>query len=128
MQIKFEGKCKVIADYSGFKVLTDLSKELGGEGEALNPFQLFLTSISCCTGLFTRQYLEKHNIPTNDKYLNISFEFDKENSDLKKVFVEIFVGNDFPTEKETALINTLRACKVKKHVREDIEFEYKLLR
>ncbi|MDR0790084.1 MAG: OsmC family protein [Bacteroidales bacterium] len=126
MNVTFEGKAKVIARFEGFKVATDLSEALGGEGTSLNPFQVFLTSVACCSGLFARQFLEKHAIEVSDKRIELSFDLDA-HSDLKKVKVKAFVGKDFPAEMETALINTMKACKVKKHLDPKIVFDYAIV-
>ncbi|MDR1005425.1 MAG: OsmC family protein [Bacteroidales bacterium] len=127
MKITFESKAKVIANFEGFEVRTDLAKELGGDGTALNPFQLLLTSLSCCQGLFARQYISKHGIEVSDKHIEVSFEFDA-NSDLTKVTNYLFVGKNFPAEMETPLINAVKACKVKKHLNPAIAFEYNIVR
>jgi uncharacterized OsmC-like protein len=126
MKITFEGKAKVIAKFEGYTTITDLDQTLGGEGTALNPFQLMLVSVSCCTGLFCRQYLEKHNISLANKHIEISFELDA-NHDLKKANVALYVGKDLTEQQKTGLINTLKACKVKKHLRQDIEFAYEII-
>jgi ribosomal protein S12 methylthiotransferase accessory factor len=126
MNITFEGKAKVIARFEGFKVETDLAQTLGGEGTSLNPFQVLLTSIACCSGLFARQFLEKHQIEVLDKRMELSFDLDA-HSDLTKVRISVFVGKDFPAEMETALINTMKACKVKKHLNPKILFEYTIV-
>lgn len=123
MNITFEGKAKVIADFEGYQTITDLITSMGGDGDALNPFQLFLVSIGCCTGLFARQYMEKHQIDLSDKKIEISFDFN-ETHDLAKVHVVLFVGQNFPAALENPLINVCKSCKVKKQINPDIEFSY----
>ncbi|MDR1725701.1 MAG: OsmC family protein [Bacteroidales bacterium] len=127
MNIRFEGKAKVIADFESYNVVTDLDKSIGGESEGLNPFQLFLVSLSCCTGLFARQYMEKHGIALADKHIEVTFDFD-DSSDLRGVNIKLFVGNNFPADNETPLINAMKVCKVKKHLRTDIDFRYEIIR
>ena len=127
MKVTFEGKAKVIAHLEGFKVETDLTQSLGGENSSLNPFQVLLASIACCSGLFARQFLEKYQISTCDKRMELSFEMDSR-SNLSKVNVSMFVGKDFPAEMEPVLINTMKVCKVKKHLNPKIAFEYVLVK
>ncbi|MDR1846726.1 MAG: OsmC family protein [Bacteroidales bacterium] len=127
MKITFEGKAKVIAHFEGFEVKTDLVENAGGENTALNPFQLLLTSLSCCEGLFARLFIEKHGITVADKRLEISFDFNDQ-SNLTKVHTNIFVGGNFPQELENGLLNSVKACKVKKHLNPKIAFDYAIVR
>ncbi|HCT72209.1 MAG TPA: osmotically inducible protein C, partial [Bacteroidales bacterium] len=48
MKITFEGKKKVIAEFNGYRIVTDQPERAGGEGSAPAPFDLFLASLGTC--------------------------------------------------------------------------------
>ncbi|MDR0971995.1 MAG: OsmC family protein [Bacteroidales bacterium] len=123
MKITFEKPKKIVAQYEGHSVITDLTKDLGGENLALNPFQLFLTSLGSCGALFMRLFYENHNIDIEGASLNQDFEFDN-SGNLKKVIIKVKAGKQFPMDKKEGLIAMMKSCKVKKHVSPSIEFEY----
>lgn len=123
MEIRFEPKKKIVANYEGHTVVTDLSKETGGEDTALNPFQLYLTALGSCGALYMRLFYEKHNLSIEGAKLEQNFDFD-ENGDVEKVHILIHVGKNFPIEKKDALIASMKTCKVRKHSNPKIEFDY----
>jgi putative redox protein len=125
MEINFEPKEKVVVNYLNHRVVTDEPIELGGEDTALNPFQLFLTSIGACAGVFMKAFYKKYNLSIEGASLKQDCIFDDKGM-LKKVIMTAVVGKDFPMDKQNALIANLKVCKVKKHVNPAIEFEYKI--
>lgn len=125
MEITFEPKEKVIVNYLNHRVVTDTIEELGGEDTALNPFQLFLTSIGACSGVFMEAFYKKYNLSIKGASLKEDCIFDEKGM-LKKIIMTAFVGKDFPMDKQNSLIANLKGCKVKKHLNPDIEFEYKI--
>lgn len=123
MEIRFEGKEKVIANFMGHDVVSDVPVAMGGEDAGLNPFYLFLASIGNCAGVFMKMFYRNHNIPLDGASLQQDFEF-RDNGMLKKVIVTVCPGPAFPREKQNGLLAMLKSCKVKKHLAADIEFEY----
>ena len=123
MKIRFEDKEKVIADFMGHDVVSDVPVAMGGEDAGLNPFYLFLASIGNCAGVFMKMFYRNHNIPLEGTSLEQDFEF-HENGMLKKVVVTVNLGPAFPSEKQAGLLAMLKGCKVKKHLDPAIEFEY----
>lgn len=123
MEITFEKKKKIVANYEGHCVVTDLSVDSGGEDTALNPFQLFLTALGSCGALYMRLFYEKHNLSIEGAKLEQNFDFD-EKGDLEKVHILLHVGKNFPMDKKDALIASMKTCKVRKHTNTNIEFDY----
>lgn len=123
MKIRFEDKERVIANFMGHDVVSDVPVAMGGEDAGLNPFHLFLASIGNCAGVFMKMFYRNHNIPLDGASLEQEFEF-HENGMLKKVVVNVNPGPAFPREKQAALLAMIRNCKVKKHLDPGIEFEY----
>lgn len=106
-------KVNVILD--GFTVETDLPLNAGGENAALDPFRTFLTSIAACSGLFLKNYCDTQQISTEGMRLFQHFEFDDRGM-LIKTISEVHLPPSFPENKRKALENTLKICKVKKHL------------
>ena len=52
MIIEFPGKSKVDAHFGEFTVKTDQPVMGGGDGSAPSPFEMFLSSIGTCAGIY----------------------------------------------------------------------------
>lgn len=114
-EILLSGKKKVDINFEGFTLNTDLSVEFGGDNTALNPFQVFLSSIAACSGLFLKNYCDAQNISTDGMKMFQYFEFNDQ-AMLIKTVTEVQLPPSFPENKKKSLINALKACKVKKHM------------
>jgi ribosomal protein S12 methylthiotransferase accessory factor len=116
MDITFPGKKKVDAYYKGFTIHTDQPLTEGGDGEASEPFSLFLASIGTCTGIYILSFLQERNLPTHG--LNISLEFTKNHASklIEKIMITIQTPPAFPKQYENALIKVANLCTVKRHL------------
>ena len=64
MKISFPGNKKVFADYGGFTIETDQTKQEGGDGSAPEPFSLFLASIGTCAGIYVLSFCRERKLDT----------------------------------------------------------------
>ncbi len=74
MMINFPGGKRVNSTYKGFTVETDQPKSEGGNGSAPEPYDLFLSSIGTCAGVYIVYFCESRNIPTDDISMTLRFE------------------------------------------------------
>ena len=116
MEIYFEGKKKVIANYNGLIINTDQPLNSGGDGSAPAPFDLFLASIGTCAGIYVKSFCDKRNIPTDNIRIIQSMNYNSTLGLIDKIDLEIKLPVEFPEKYKDALINVADLCAVKKHL------------
>ncbi len=123
MEITFEGKKKVIANFNGYRVETDQPVQGGGEGSAPSPFELFLASIGTCAGIYVKGFCDSRKLPSEGIKIIQSVDVDRTTGTISKIKMDIQVPKDFPDKYKDALINAAELCKVKKTIAHPPAFE-----
>lgn len=123
MEIIFPGGKKVDAFYKGFKIETDQPDRSGGKGLAPAPFDLFLTSIGTCAGIYVLSFCQERNIPTNKIKLILRTERNRESWMITKIEIEIQLPSSFPVKYKEAVIKAAELCTVTKHLYNPPVFE-----
>ncbi len=113
MEIYFPGGKKVAADYNGFTVITDQPAQGGGEGSAPTPFDLFLSSLGTCAGIFVKGFLDSRGLPADDVYLTQELKVDPVMRKIAAIEIKIHVPEDFPEKYRPALARAAEQCAVK---------------
>lgn len=116
MEIVFPGGKRVDAIYKGFTIKTDQPRHAGGDGSAPAPFDLFLSSIGTCAGIYILVFCQKRNIPTEKIKLILRTEKNRETGMIDKITIEIQLPPDFPERYKEAVIRSAGLCSVKKHM------------
>jgi putative redox protein len=116
MEITFPGGKRVEAHYGGFTIKTDQPVTEGGSGTAPSPFDLFLVSISTCTGYYVLSFCQKNNIPTQNITLHASMQRNQKTHLVEHCDITINVPSDFPKKYENAVIKAAEVCTVKRHL------------
>lgn len=116
MRIQFPGNKKVSASFGQFTVVTDQPIEGGGEGSAPSPFDLFLSSIGTCAGIFVLGFCQKRGLPTEGLEIVQKIDFDPVKHMVSNILIEITPPKDFPEKYRESLINVANLCSVKKHL------------
>ena len=62
MTVTFPGNKKVNVEYGEHTIETDQPVHAGGDGSAPTPFNLFLSSIAACAGIYVVFFCEKRGI------------------------------------------------------------------
>ena len=128
MEIYFAGNKQIYADFKGFTVKTDQGIRSGGEGAFPEPFELFLASLGTCAGIFVKSFCDQRGIPTDQIRLTQEPQFDQVRHIIGEIDLKIYVPGDFPEKYENAMIQTASLCTVKRHLKEDIKFNVKVVR
>lgn len=116
MVVTFPGGKRVDAQYKGNTIKTDQSPKGGGEGSAPTPFDLFISSIGTCAGIFVLSFLQERNIPYEDAKIILRTERNAENHMIEKIHIDINLNNDFPEKYKNAVKSAADLCSVKKHL------------
>lgn len=114
MIIDFPGGAKVDAHFGAFTVTTDQPTAGGGENSAPTPFEMFLSSIGTCAGIYVLGFCKQRNLPTEGIRIVEHINPNSVTGLLEKIELEIQVPASFPKQYYNALIRSAELCKVKK--------------
>ena len=116
MTITFPGNKKVDAQYKGFTIHTDQPTNEGGDGEAAEPFTLFLASIGTCTGIYILSFLQERKLPTKDLTMFLEFTKNQTTKLIETIIINIQTPPSFPQHYQKALKKVAELCTVKRHL------------
>ncbi|MCX6149809.1 MAG: OsmC family protein [Ignavibacteriales bacterium] len=116
-----EGK-KVDANYNGYIIHTDQPIQVGGDGTAPAPFDLFLASIGTCAGIYVKGFCTSRGIPTKDIKIIQNMNFNPVTRLVDNIHLDIQLPEDFPEKFKDAVINAAELCAVKKHLQTPPKF------
>jgi ribosomal protein S12 methylthiotransferase accessory factor len=123
MVIDFPGGARVDAHFGPFTVTTDQSPQGGGAGSAPTPFELFLSSIGTCAGIYVLGFCRQRNLPTDGIRIIEHIHPNHITGLVEKIDLEIQIPPSFPQEYHSALIRSAELCKVKKTLEQPPQFE-----
>jgi putative redox protein len=123
MVIGFPGGAKVDAHFGPFTVTTDQSPQGGREGSAPTPFELFLSSIGTCAGIYVLGFCRQRSLSTDGIRIIQHIHPNPMTGSVEKIDLEIQVPPSFPRHYHSALIRSAELCKVKKTLEQPPQFE-----
>lgn len=123
LKVEFPGGLRVDAILKGHTICTDQPTTSGGEDSAPSPFDLFLSSIATCAGIYALGFCNSKSIPTEGMSISMDIERDMNSGLVSKVLLDLKVPEDFPKKYEKAIIKSMNLCTVKKHFQYPPEFE-----
>jgi ribosomal protein S12 methylthiotransferase accessory factor len=127
IELEFPGGKRVDARVGSFVVKTDQPAELGGEGTALAPYELFLASLATCAGIYALGFCQARGIATEGLGLTQRHELDAKSGRVTKVSLELRLPPGFPETHRAAIVRAVENCKVKKSLAEPPTFEVNTL-
>ena len=119
MIIDFPGGSKVDAHFGKFNVQTDQPPV----GEAPTPFDLFLSSIGTCAGIYVLGFCRQRSLPTEGIQIVERVIRNDASGMVEKIALEIQLPADFPEKYREAVIHSAQLCAVKKHIESPPAFE-----
>lgn len=122
IDVRFPGGKRVDAQLGNRIVHSDQTRENGGEETAPEPFQLFLSSIATCAGIYALEFCRTRGISIEGMALTMRCEFDEKNQVLMRVNIELKLPPGFPDRYRKAVIKVMDLCAVKKHIVHPPEF------
>ncbi len=125
MIVTFPGGKKVDASYKGFTIKTDQSKKNGGDGTAPAPFDLFLSSIGTCAGIYILLFCQKRDISPDNINIVLRTERNADTHMIGKIVIDINLPDGFPEKYVKAVISAANLCAVKKHILKAPDFDVK---
>mgnify|MGYP006307743551 CR=1 FL=1 len=126
MQVTFPGGKRVDAHLDGHTIRTDQAVEAGGDGSAVEPFDLFFVSIATCVGIYVLEFCNRRNLDTTGLGLRLLSERDPEAKRHTAVHIDIDLPRGFPAKYRKSILSTANLCTVKKHIMLPPEFDIRL--
>jgi uncharacterized OsmC-like protein len=114
MQITFPGGKRVNSTYKGYTVKTDQPRSEGGEGTAPEPYDLFLSSLGTCAGVYLVYFCDARNISMEGIAMNVTVEHNQKTHMMEKVTIHIGFPGHFPQKYRKAAVKAAEMCTVKR--------------
>ena len=114
INVTFPGGRRVDAQVGDFVVRTDQPRELGGEGSAIAPFEMFLASMATCAGIYVLAFCQARKLSTEGLGLTQREELDPVTKLPSQVTLELRLPVGFPEMYRGAIVRAAEGCKVKK--------------
>ncbi len=123
LSIDFPGGARVDAHFGPYTVQTDQPSSGGEAGSAPTPFELFLSSIGTCAGIYVLGFCRQRGLPTEGIRIIQRMHSSETSGMVEKIDLEIQVPPGFPQKYYASLIRSAELCKVKKHLEDPPDFE-----
>lgn len=122
MEVFFPGGLQVATRYHGFTVSTDQPASAGGGGTAPAPFDLFLSALGACAGIYALRFCQERGIPTADLALRLETAAEPGGKRLAQVRLELRLPAGFPEKYRAAILRAVDHCAVKRAILEPPRF------
>ncbi len=119
MLIDFPGGSRVDAHFGAFAVQTDQPPE----STAPTPFDLFLSSIGTCAGIYVLRFCQQRDLATDGLRIIQRVKRDPVSAMVEKIELEIRLPQGFPEKYREAVIHSAELCAVKKHLEHPPAFQ-----
>jgi putative redox protein len=119
MIIDFPGGSRVDAHFGAFTVATDQPPV----ASAPSPFEIFLSSIGTCAGIYVLGFCHQRNLPTEGIRIVERINHSPVSGMVETIGLEIEVPAGFPEKYRDALIRAAELCAVKKHLEKPPRFD-----
>jgi ribosomal protein S12 methylthiotransferase accessory factor len=117
--IDFPGDSRVDAHFGKFTVATDQPPM----ASAPSPFDVFLSSIGTCAGIYVLGFCRQRGLPTENMHIIERIHRDQLTGMVDKIDLEIQVPPGFPEKYRDSLIRSAELCAVKKHLENPPAFD-----
>lgn len=121
--VTFPGGAQICAQVGEFFIPTDQPIEDGGTNSAPAPYDLFLTSIATCSGIYVARFCQQRELSTEGMTMTLEIERNAELAKLEKVKIAIQLPDGFPDKYKKAVVRAAEMCSVKKALLDPPEFE-----
>ena len=119
MIIDFPGGSRVDAHFGSFTVNTDQPPA----ATAPSPFEVFLSSIGTCAGIYVLGFCRQRNLPTQGIRLIQRIDRNPATGMVETIGLEIQIPPEFPDKYRDSLIRSADLCAVKKHLEKPPRFD-----
>jgi ribosomal protein S12 methylthiotransferase accessory factor len=116
--IDFPGGSRVDAHFGKFTVPTDQPPA----SSAPSPFEVFLSSIGTCAGIYVLGFCQQRGLPTEGIQIIQRTHSNPASGMIDEIDLDIIIPPAFPEKYRDSLIRSAELCKVKKHLEKPPKF------
>jgi ribosomal protein S12 methylthiotransferase accessory factor len=116
LKVGFPGGKKVDVESGDFLIQTDQCIKAGGEASAPEPFDLFLSSLASCAGIYALNFCQSRNLPTEGLMLEMDWERDDKPPFDARVHYRLTLPADFPEKYRSSILKAMDLCTVKRYL------------
>ena len=120
-KVTFPDNKKTDVAFDNFKIKTDQSKENGGDETAPEPFDVFISSLGACAGIYAKSFCDVRKLSMGDMHLFIEVIFKEEQKLMDQVNITLHVNQHFPEKYIKPIIKSMNGCAVKNQLHPDIK-------
>ena len=120
-KVTFPGNKKVDVEIGKFTIKTDQKKIYGGDDTAPEPFNIFLSSIGSCAGIYAVSFCETRELNTEGMYLMLDISFKERQNFLEEIKLTLHVNKEFPEKYIKPIAKSMNHCAVKDQLHPDIK-------
>lgn len=128
IDVSFPGGQRVDAKIREFVIQTDQSKEHGGDQSAPQPYDLFLTSLATCAGIFALKFCQSRHLDTEGLRLRMEWESHPTDPAASRAVLSLTLPAGFPERYEASILKAMDLCAVKRTIETPPHFETRLAR
>ena len=93
-KVTFPGNKKVDVEIGKFTVKSDQKMLYGGDDTAPEPFNIFLSSIGSCAGIYAVSFCETRELNTEGMYLMLDISFKERQNFLEEIKLTLHVNKE----------------------------------
>lgn len=116
--VDFPGGSRVDAHFGQFTVPTDQPPA----ASAPSPFEVFLSSIATCAGIYVLGFCQQRGLPTEGIQIIQRIHPNPLTGMIEEIDLDIIIPPTFPEKYRDSLIRSAELCKVKKHLEKPPRF------
>ncbi|NEV63506.1 OsmC family protein [Thiorhodococcus minor] len=126
IEVSFPGGQRVDAAVREFSIATDQSKEAGGDQSAPQPYDLFLSSIATCAGIFALKFCQSRKLSTDGLRLWMDWEPSRSDPSASRVLLRLQLPEGFPEKYRAGILKAMDLCAVKRRIQQPPQFESRI--
>jgi putative redox protein len=116
--VDFPGASRVDAHFGKFTISTDQPPI----ASAPSPFEMFLSSIATCAGIYVLGFCQQRGLPAEGIHIVQRIHSDRATGMVDEIDIEIHIPPTFPAKYYDSLVRSAELCKVKKHLESPPKF------
>ncbi|WP_456448608.1 OsmC family protein [Thiolapillus sp.] len=127
LKVDFPDGKKVDVQAGDFLIRTDQCRKAGGEASAPEPFDLFLSALASCAGIYALNFCHSRNLPTEGLALEMDWERDDKPPFEARVHYRLTLPRGFPEKYRDSILKAMDLCTVKRYLHQPPAFSLEAL-
>lgn len=127
LTVRFPAGKKIDVEVGNFLIETDQCVKAGGEASAPEPFDLFLSSMATCAGIFALNFCQSRKISTAGLSLSMDWERDDKPPRAAKAIYRLKLPEGFPEKYRSSIVKAIDLCSVKYYIHNPPEFSIEIV-